>query len=73
MSDAFTPEEQQFLEAWQRECAEWLAIRDELVGARAGKIVTAHQVTVEQRKRQLARGEPPPVLPSSIRGSLRVT
>ena len=36
---------------------EWTAISEELKAARAGRPVTAHEVTTEQRQRMLARGE----------------
>lgn len=46
------------LARWGRECAEWAEIRDEMATSRGGP-VTAHQVTTEQRKRMLARGDRP--------------
>ena len=42
---------------WLRECKEWQEIENELI--EAGKSPTAHQVSLEQRKRMLARGERP--------------
>jgi hypothetical protein len=47
------------LDRWMKEGAEWQAIARELIGAAAGKPVTPHRVTLEQRKRMLARGERP--------------
>lgn len=44
---------------WTEECAEWNLIRDELLDKANGEIVTAHQVTTEQRKRMLAEGRRP--------------
>lgn len=48
---------------WDKECAEWEAIKDELIDASIARgtfprtAPTAHQITTEQRKRMLARGE----------------
>lgn len=42
---------------WERECHEWQAIKDELLGARMD--VTAHDVSAEQLRRMRARGEQP--------------
>jgi hypothetical protein len=54
------------IERWARECAEWHEIREELIAKRGD--VTAWQVSLEQRKRMLARGDrpmfPPPKAPS---------
>lgn len=47
------------LERWALQDAEWRTIRDELIDARPGEGVTAYQVSFEQRKRMLARGERP--------------
>ena len=47
------------LERWAAQDAEWRAIRDELIEQRPGQPVTAYQVSLEQRKRMLARGERP--------------
>lgn len=44
---------------WAAEQAEWMAIRDELIEAAAGNPVSAWQVSLEQRKRMLKRGESP--------------
>jgi hypothetical protein len=44
---------------YERQDAEWRTVQGELIAARPGQIVTAHQVTTEQRKRMLARGERP--------------
>lgn len=46
------------LKLWAAECAEWQAIRDEMLDARPGG-VTAFQVSLEQRRRMLARGQRP--------------
>jgi hypothetical protein len=43
---------------WAAECREWQAIGNELA-ARAPDGVSAYQVSLEQRKRMLARGERP--------------
>ena len=47
------------LEHWATQDAEWRGICDELIKARPGEPVTAYQVSLEQRKRMLARGERP--------------
>ena len=47
------------LERWALQDAEWRTIRDDLIEARPGQPVTAYQVSLEQRKRMLARGERP--------------
>ncbi len=47
------------LERWARQDTEWRAIGDEMVAATAGGFVSAYQVSLEQRKRMLARGERP--------------
>ena len=47
------------LERWATQDAEWRTIRDELVTTARGRGVTAYQVSLEQRKRMLARGERP--------------
>ena len=47
------------LERWTLQDEEWHAIRDELIDARPGELVTAYQVSLEQRKRMLARGQRP--------------
>lgn len=39
------------------QCQEWQAIRDELITAAGGEPVTAYQVTLEQKKRLMARGD----------------
>jgi len=45
-------------DAYERQAKEWQAIRDELLAkAPPGEGVTAFRVTLEQRKRLLARGE----------------
>jgi hypothetical protein len=46
------------VERWGREWTEWAAIRDELFDS-SDEPPTAYQVTLEQRKRMLARGERP--------------
>jgi hypothetical protein len=51
MSDPTTVEE--LKERWAKECAEWQAIRDELMYPG----LTAFDVTAEQRRRMKARGE----------------
>lgn len=45
------------LMGWAAQDREWHAISAELQGARPGEIVTAYQVTLEQKKRMLARGD----------------
>lgn len=45
------------LEQWSRQCTEWEAIKNEMLELRPS--VTAYQVSLEQRKRMLARGERP--------------
>jgi hypothetical protein len=47
----------EYMRRWERQYAEWEAIADELVTARSGEIVTAYDVSLEQQKRALARGE----------------
>lgn len=47
------------IERWATQHAEWVAIGNELALARPGQPVTAYQVSLEQRKRMLARGERP--------------
>jgi hypothetical protein len=53
---------------WDKESAEWLAIRNELVdqwrahGMRPSAAPTAAQITIEQRRRMLARGDRPMTL-----------
>ena len=47
------------LERWALQDAEWRAIRDDFIEARPSEPVTAYQVSLEQRKRMLARGERP--------------
>jgi uncharacterized protein YbcV (DUF1398 family) len=44
-------------ERYMAQDAEWKEICNELITAGEGKTVTAYQVTLEQRKRMLARGE----------------
>lgn len=51
-------EEEAFLARWRAAWDEWAAIRDEMIAAVSGP-VTAYQVSLEQRKRMLARGERP--------------
>jgi len=46
------------LEVWKKQAAEWDAICKEMTLG-GGHVVTPHQVTTEQRKRMLARGERP--------------
>ena len=46
-------------ERWAAQDTEWREIRDEMIAARPGQPVTAYQVSLEQRKRMLARGERP--------------
>lgn len=46
-----------FLKLWGVQCDEWAAIRDEMIAS--GRPPTAFQVSLEQRKRMLARGERP--------------
>ena len=48
-----------FMRRWSAQCEEWSAIARELAAARPGDAVTAYQVSLEQRKRMLARGERP--------------
>ena len=50
------------MERWAKQDAEWRAIRDEMIAARPDDGVTAYQVSLEQRKRMLARGERPMTL-----------
>lgn len=51
--------------SWATQCREWDAIKDEMVlawekkGRPYGGGPTAYQVTLEQKKRMLARGEKP--------------
>lgn len=45
--------------SWQRECEEWARIGNELQAARPGVPITAYQISLEQRKRMLARGDRP--------------
>lgn len=46
------------MKKYEAQCREWDEIRDQLIDARRnGEAVTAFQVTTEQRKRMLARGE----------------
>jgi hypothetical protein len=52
----------QAFERYKAQCLEWDAIRDELIAAAGGHPVTAHQVTTEQHKRFLSRGERPVTL-----------
>lgn len=47
------------LEIYTAQADEWQAIANELTASRPGEPVTAYQVTLEQRKRWLARGELP--------------
>jgi hypothetical protein len=49
--------QREFLEAWGKQCDEWARIRDELLDS--GRPITAFQVSLEQRKRMLARGDRP--------------
>lgn len=42
-------------ERWAKQCEEWRAICDEKI--ELGERPTAYQITLEQRKRALARGE----------------
>jgi hypothetical protein len=47
-----------FWRLWAAECEEWMQIRaDLLVRAEPDAIVSAHDVSQEQRRRMLARGE----------------
>ena len=46
------------LDLWKKQAAEWDAICKEMI-ERGRRVVTPHQVTTEQRKRMLARGERP--------------
>jgi hypothetical protein len=55
-------------ERWAAECAEWQAIKAELIASRPDEIVTAHQVTLEHKKRALARGEKLMVYPDDFNG-----
>lgn len=59
MGLATLDEMQSLLAAYERQHAEWCAIRDELTVLAEGSSdhVTAYQVTLQQRKRLLARGE----------------
>lgn len=50
------------IERWERECEEWQAIKDEFVSSSPIGGVTAYVVSLEQRKRMLARGERPVTL-----------
>ena len=47
------------LDRWAVQDAEWHTIRDKLIAARPGVGVTAYEVSLEQRKRMLERGERP--------------
>lgn len=47
------------LERWKKESAEWQAISEEMIARDTTGCVTAYQVSLEQRKRMLARGERP--------------
>lgn len=47
------------IERWAKQDAEWLIIGDEMVAAARGAPVSAYEVSLEQRKRMLARGERP--------------
>ena len=44
---------------WARQDAEWRVIGNEMAAAANGGAVSAYQVSLEQRKRMLARGERP--------------
>ena len=44
-------------DAWKRGCAEWKAIREELVAAQPDRTVTALQVSLEQARRRIEREE----------------
>jgi len=46
-------------ERWAKQDAEWQEIARAMVAAAGGGPVTPHQITTEQRKRMLARGERP--------------
>lgn len=52
---------QQMVMGWKAECDEWEAIREELLANRryVGEGVSAWQVSLEQRKRMLSRGQRP--------------
>lgn len=43
---------------WQRECEEWQAIKEELL-SQNGTSLTAYDVSKEQRRRMVQRGERP--------------
>lgn len=45
------------MERWESQSREWLGIRDEMIDA--GRAPSAYQVTLEQRKRMLSRGDRP--------------
>jgi len=45
------------LQQWANECKEWDEIRDEMLKERES--VTAYQISLEMRKRMLARGQRP--------------
>ena len=50
--------EEEFLDAWAKECAEWQAIKDAKLET-FPDFLSAAMVTDEQRARQLLRGEKP--------------
>lgn len=50
------PEE---IKRWSEQDAEWHKIALELMAKRPAQVVTAHQITTEQRKRMMVRGEIP--------------
>lgn len=51
--------EPELMEIYVSQAKEWEAISNEMIAARPGEPVTAYQVSLEQRKRLLARGEVP--------------
>jgi hypothetical protein len=56
------------MRSWEAQYSEWCAIRDELIRNRPDQKVTAYQVSLEQRKRMLARGEQPIGYEEILRG-----
>jgi hypothetical protein len=60
LGDVDDPELAALVRTYEAQAYEWQAIKGELIAAaRSREIVTAFQVTLEQRKRMLARGERP--------------